>query len=110
LFERAAAGITVTDASGTFRTCHRVLFSYVADIPEALDIGCTVHTHCVRGYTSRAELAYTQKCKPRGVNGTIQRLWELAAVVGTAEAKETEEIMSEIGDSTIRSALFTGRS
>jgi hypothetical protein len=44
LFERASAGISVKDASGTSRTCHSALFSYVADFPEALDIGCTVHT------------------------------------------------------------------
>jgi Plavaka transposase len=45
LFERASAGIALKAASGTSRTCHPALFSYVADIPEASDIGCTVHTH-----------------------------------------------------------------
>jgi Plavaka transposase len=106
LLERAAAGINVADASGTSRTCHPAFFSYVADIPEASDIGCTVHTRCVRGFTSRAELASTQKCRPRDVNDTIPRLRELGAAEGTAEAKETEESMSAIGVSTIRSALF----
>jgi Plavaka transposase len=84
-FERAAAGIAVTEVSGTSCTCHPALFSYVADISEASDIGCTVHTHCVRGFTPRAKLTSTQKCQPRDVNDTIQRLRELAVV--TAQAK-----------------------
>jgi hypothetical protein len=45
LFERDSAGIAHKGASGTSRTCHPALFSYVADIAEASDIGCTVHTH-----------------------------------------------------------------
>jgi Plavaka transposase len=89
------------------RHCYPALVSYVADTPEASDIGCTLYSHCPRGYTARPDFASEERCVPRFPHDPLKRLDELEVAGSAAEVRALEENMRIVGLTSIRPALLS---
>jgi Plavaka transposase len=89
------------------RHCYPALVSYVVDTPEDSDNGCTVHSHCPRGYTARPDFASEEKCVPRCPHDTLKRLDELEVASTAAEVRALEKNMRIVGITSIRPALLS---
>jgi Plavaka transposase len=107
LWDVARVVFTVVDVDGDVRQCYPALVSYCADTPEASDIGCTLHSHCPRGYTARPTFASEERCVPCCPHDTLKVLGELEAAGSAAEVKSREESMQIVGIASIRPALLS---
>jgi Plavaka transposase len=81
LWDVAQVGFTVVNVDDDVRHCYPALVSYVDDTPEASDIGCTLHSHCPRGYTAKPDFASEERCVPRCPHDTLKRLDELDVAI-----------------------------
>jgi Plavaka transposase len=109
LWDVARVGFTVVNVDGDVRQYCPALVSYVADTPEASDIGCTLHSHCLRGYTARPDFASEERCVPRCPHDTLKLLDELEVASSSAEVRDLEENMRIVGITSIRLRFSAGR-
>jgi Plavaka transposase len=107
LWDVAQVGFTVVNVDSDVRHCYPALVSYVADTPEASDIGCTLYSHCPLGYTVRPDFASEKRCVPRCPHDTLKRLDELEVASSAAEVRALEENMRIVGITSIRPALLS---
>jgi hypothetical protein len=92
---------------GDVRHCYPALVSFVADTPETSEIGCTLHSHCPRGYKARPDFASEVRCVHRCPHDTLKQLDELEVASSAAEVRALEENLRIVGLTGIRPALLS---
>lgn len=107
LWDTTRNGMLVTDGSNQTRRGHPVLFSYVADLPEACDVGCTVRGHCPRCLASGKDMASPHTFEARSFTKTEEKLASLVSATDPSISKLIQNRMWANGTTTVRPSLFS---